>query len=213
MKSSKVLLKQTLLIIICAFILCAISYTWLDKPILLATHENLHGSTFQHWLILLGDLTTSLHWMYLAGISLIIGIILLFIKKRRIKNNPFIFFPACIIINYVITFGLKYIIGRARPIEFIQNGIYGFHFFTTQYNFTSMPSGHAASAFAGFLALGTLSKNRLIFLLCLLCAIIIALSRVLIAKHYPSDILFGAMVGTLVVMWLTRTFCPLDGHK
>jgi undecaprenyl-diphosphatase len=57
----------------------------------------------------------------------------------------------------------------------------------------SLPSGHAATAFAGAYGLSRLVRRRRPFVWAL--AILIALSRVYVGVHYPSDVLGGAIVG------------------
>ena len=60
----------------------------------------------------------------------------------------------------------------------------------------SMPSGHAAGAFAAAVAVG-LVHPRLRWPLIALAALI-ALSRVWLGVHYPSDVIAGAALGSAV---------------
>ncbi len=66
----------------------------------------------------------------------------------------------------------------------------------------SMPSGHAATAFAAAVAVG-LVHPRLRWALLALAALI-GISRVWLGVHYPGDVLVGAGVGTAVAvtLWL-----------
>ena len=60
----------------------------------------------------------------------------------------------------------------------------------------SMPSSHAATAFAAALAVG-LVHSRLRWPLLVLAALV-SLSRVWLGVHYPSDVLAGAAIGAAV---------------
>jgi membrane-associated phospholipid phosphatase len=65
----------------------------------------------------------------------------------------------------------------------------------------SMPSTHAASAFAAALAVGFVHPRLRWPLLVL--ATLIALSRVWLGVHYPTDVIAGAALGTAIafVVW------------
>jgi undecaprenyl-diphosphatase len=67
----------------------------------------------------------------------------------------------------------------------------------------SMPSGHAMTAFAGAVVLGAIVPRARWALLALACGI--ALSRVYLGVHFPSDVLVGAALGAAIgamVAWL-----------
>lgn len=61
---------------------------------------------------------------------------------------------------------------------------------------TSFPSGHSASAAAFAVAVGDLLPALKLPLCC--TASVVAFSRVFTGVHYPSDVLVGAAVGTLL---------------
>lgn len=69
---------------------------------------------------------------------------------------------------------------------------------------SSLPSGHAATSFAGAAVLAYLFPRALPWLIIL--AVAIGFSRVYVGVHYPFDVLAGAVlgasVGTLVVLAL-----------
>ncbi len=70
----------------------------------------------------------------------------------------------------------------------------------------SFPSGHTGSSFAAAVVLFCrLSKRLSSFLL--LLAFLIGFSRLYVGVHYPSDIIVGAISGTLialVLLWIER---------
>jgi undecaprenyl-diphosphatase len=104
---------------------------------------------------------------------------------------PLLLTAACVWTADVFALALKDVVDRTRPSVALPQadslmGAVG----------SSMPSGHAATAFAGAVALGYLWRRAapLFFLL----AAAIAFSRVYVGVHYPADVLAGAALGALV---------------
>ena len=99
---------------------------------------------------------------------------------------------------------VKRIIGRARP------GVGGsldptlFIPFEGHAAYAGTPSGHAATAFAVLVAFGTLWPRARTVLL--VYALLIALSRVVVSAHYPSDVFAGAIVGIAGAVLVRRYF-------
>ena len=61
--------------------------------------------------------------------------------------------------------------------------------------YASLPSGHATTAFAAAVAIGALWPRTRPLMWAY--ALIIAVSRVVLTAHHPSDVLAGALVGAL----------------
>jgi membrane-associated phospholipid phosphatase len=93
---------------------------------------------------------------------------------------------------------LKWIAGRYRPIELFNHGCSGFTYFSTGYELTSFPSGHAQTAFTLATALTILFPRWGIPLF--LTAGAVAISRVILTSHYLSDVIAGAGIGILFTM-------------
>lgn len=102
---------------------------------------------------------------------------------------------------------LKVLIGRERPYsifyEDIARGKVIVNTFFNTFFSNSFPSGHAALVFATVVALNMVYKNKLLFLYPL--AGIVALSRVYVGAHFPSDIAAGAFVGALISFLSARS--------
>lgn len=71
----------------------------------------------------------------------------------------------------------------------------------TQFSF---PSGHAACAFASFIALAMLYRNAWWSGLFVLAAVLAAYSRVWISMHFMEDVLVGSAIGTIMAMMFYR---------
>jgi undecaprenyl-diphosphatase len=89
---------------------------------------------------------------------------------------------------------LKRVIGRARPFV-AGNDTWAYTPFGWQAAYASLPSGHTTTAFSALVAIGALFPR--VRALMWVYAILIALSRVVVSAHYPSDVLAGAVVGAV----------------
>jgi membrane-associated phospholipid phosphatase len=89
---------------------------------------------------------------------------------------------------------VKRLIGRARP--WVGGHVDPFLYMPPIWrpDFASMPSGHAATAFAAAVAFGLLWPWLRIPML--VYALLIAASRVVLDAHYLSDVIVGAAAGT-----------------
>ena len=96
---------------------------------------------------------------------------------------------------------LKHQIGRHRPSEL---GPFAYEPFSWEHQFSSFPSGHTTTAFSVLVAFGALFP-RLRPLLWTY-AILIAISRVVISTHYPSDVMAGALVGGFGALLIRNWF-------
>jgi undecaprenyl-diphosphatase len=97
---------------------------------------------------------------------------------------------------------LKIVFGRARPALWLAGDESGFGFFRVGARFASFPSGHTATSVAAALVFGALLPRwRWPFLA---AASLIALSRIGVGAHYPSDVVGGAIIGGLVAAALIR---------
>lgn len=95
----------------------------------------------------------------------------------------------------------KRLIGRVRPSEL---GHFAFFPWSWQPSYASLPSGHATTAFAAAMAIALLWPRARIPIF--VFAIGIALSRVVISAHYPSDVLAGAFVGCFAAVLVRDWF-------
>jgi membrane-associated phospholipid phosphatase len=99
---------------------------------------------------------------------------------------------------------VKRMIGRARPLVGGSLDPYLFSPFKWTADYASLPSGHATTAFAALVAFGTLWPRARTVLW--IYALLIAVSRVVVTAHYPSDVLAGAVVGVVGALLVRRYF-------
>ncbi|GAB4405576.1 MAG: glycosyltransferase family 39 protein [Thermodesulfovibrionales bacterium] len=88
---------------------------------------------------------------------------------------------------------LKHLIGRVRPCNVLDN----VHLLVGCSSSFSMPSNHAANSFAFATPFMFMTRNRLRYLFVFIAALV-CLSRVIVGVHYPSDVIVGAVAGSLM---------------
>ena len=99
-------------------------------------------------------------------------------------------------VTSVVVVSLKFLMGRARP----ETGYGPRHFepFSFRSSYYSLPSGHAASAFALATSIAQQSDCGLVDAAVYVLAAAVALSRVYNNEHWTSDVLLGAALGHFI---------------
>ena len=135
------------------------------------------------------------------GLSVMVCAVILFIiKKTRIAGFDMavgIIFDL-LIVNVI----LKFAVNRPRPYD----DYTFFDAFYQQFHVrhpldSSFPSGHTAICFCG--AVSLLFSYKIKALPAIIVAFLVALSRIYLCLHYPTDVLGGALIGTA---------CGIGGH-
>jgi undecaprenyl-diphosphatase len=98
---------------------------------------------------------------------------------------------------------LKRLIGRARPLV-DGNDIWSYQPLGWQVQYASLPSGHATTAFSALIAIGAIFPEARAILW--IYAVLIAVSRVVVTAHHPSDVVAGAIVGAIGALLVRNWF-------
>lgn len=126
------------------------------------------------------------------GIIWFVISLLYFIREEKQDHMFFLPIITAVILSFAVSeYILKPLFIRPRPdlsvdaiiVDLINKGY-------------SFPSGHAAVAFAGATVLSVYESRYRLWLYIL--AFLIAMSRIYLGKHYPSDIIIGAILGYLI---------------
>jgi undecaprenyl-diphosphatase len=99
---------------------------------------------------------------------------------------------------------IKNMIGRARPFVVAGPDVWAYEPFTWHPRYASFPSGHATTAFAALVAIGAIFPQARALMW--IYAVLIALSRVVIMAHHPSDVIGGAIVGAVGAVMVRNWF-------
>lgn len=132
------------------------------------------------------------------------SLILYFYYKNRDKINAqkALFVLNSVILSAVVAWVFKIIFGRFRPSFYFDDGRYGFDYFHLMHNLTSFPSGHSATIFSVAVAFSALfPRYRFAFWT---VALMVALSRVVIVRHFFSDVVFGSFIGAVTAYYLYK---------
>ena len=116
-------------------------------------------------------------------------------KNKKLIRLLVAYFKTQLIFAFALVRIIKIIVGRTRPGHDPE-----FTFFSFAFRHNSFPSGHSADAFVSGVFLFYLLKNSKYSAgryLPLIYAFLIAISRVFISSHYPSDVAAGMAIGIL----------------
>jgi len=180
--------RNLIIIIIIASITAILSYLYWDKTLAYYFASNPYN---------LHKIFSLITQLGLSEYYLIPSFLLFLLAKGRNENlakGALLLFSS-VALSGIFIIIIKVIVARFRPPALIHEQLFGFNWFEFGYMVNSFPSGHATTAFSAYVALGLLFPRY--FKLFLGLATLIALSRVIIGVHYLSDVIIGAVIGTL----------------
>jgi undecaprenyl-diphosphatase len=100
---------------------------------------------------------------------------------------------ASFVTGSVVLHVLKIFLGRRRPRDDVEHGLYGFRYFTWQLQYDSFPSGHAMTIFSVAVLASIIVP--MLAPLWFAIALALALTRAMLIAHFLSDVLIGAALG------------------
>jgi membrane-associated phospholipid phosphatase len=199
--------KKTAVAASITLIVYLILFFFVDRAVDLWVHNN-----YAHtWVFPAGTYISYLAKGAAVNLGLALGFLLIIIvdaglKKKWTRGLLYVCVTgACAII---VGEGLKYLLGRYRPLELFEHNLYGLNFFASKWALNSTPSGHTVRAFSLLTALSLLHPRFKVAFLSL--AALIGVSRVMVTDHYPSDVLFGAFIGIFTALWAYKYFFIKD---
>lgn len=132
-----------------------------------------------------------------VGSAVLFGLWLLVTLKRRALRPVLQAAFASLFADSLGHLVLKPFFGRLRPHLALPEGVVR-HWAEAAASGPSMPSLHAATSFAFAVGLGRVLPGTLRFTLPV--AVLISVSRIAVGVHWPSDVLAGALYGSLVAL-------------
>ena len=131
-----------------------------------------------------------------------LGLALLLFRSTR--KAGFSALCAMLIGLVVVNFTIKPLAARDRPWLVIEN----FVNLVPEKDPNSFPSGHTNAAFAFAVAVCMAASRRWMKITAVCMAVAMGLSRLYVGVHFPSDVLAGALIGSLCGLsgaWAVKT--------
>ncbi len=169
-------------------------------------HRSQSVATVFYYITLLGDAK------YSYPVIVILFVVGFFVHKPAFKWKTRFAFYSMLGASVFVNIG-KFTIGRSRPKLWIYEGKTAFNPFPlgNTYDYASMPSGHTQVSFTVALILCILfPKYRYLFVF---IAIIIGFSRVMVSAHWLSDVVMGAVFGSVVPILIYHHFYKHKLHS
>jgi membrane-associated phospholipid phosphatase len=112
---------------------------------------------------------------------------------------------ASFVVGSIVLHVIKVFLGRRRPRDDFEHGLYGFRYFTWQLD--SFPSGHAMTIFS--VAVAMAAAFPLLAPVWLLAAFALSITRAMLTAHFLADVLAGAAIGIIATR---QTFLLVFPH-
>lgn len=126
-----------------------------------------------------------------AGIIwIVLSIVLLLIPKTR--KSGAVMVVALVVDVLLCNIVLKNLVARTRPYD-VNTGV---HLLVAKLHDYSFPSGHTAASFASVTTLYLAGEKKL-WKFALVLACLIAISRLYLYVHYPTDVFGGILFGVI----------------
>jgi membrane-associated phospholipid phosphatase len=114
----------------------------------------------------------------------------------------FVFFA--VLVPVLASEAIKWIVGRGRPFVGGEANPFNFAHFAGTEAYASFPSGHAVTSFALAFAVSAIWPRARAAMV--VYAILIAISRLVLLAHHPSDVVAGALIGVVGAMFVRYWF-------
>ena len=200
--------RQTLLAFVSAVVLVGVLMIWIDAPEIVLMPPR---GTASLWPFrILTDFGKDTYALLLL-IILLVGVVLAAAAARDSVRRRLItigvqlqFLLLALSIPLAVGEVLKWIVGRGRPFVGGQANVFNFAPFAGSEAHASLPSAHSITAFA--LAFAVAAVWPRLRGLAIAYALLIALTRLVLLAHHPSDVVAGAAIGIIGATWVRYWF-------
>ena len=183
----------------------ALAFT-LDNPIRNAMKKN-HSSTMDNLTNAGEKLGAAQYGLALSGALYLSGQI---VQEPGLRKTGLMLAEA-LFLNGITTGVLKVVIGRSRPYG--SDGNTDFDFFRLDDEDNSLPSGHTSTAFTIATVLSQRIDNTYATIALYSFAGLTAVQRIYADKHWFSDVILGAAIGTIVGLKVVNLNSEYDDQE
>jgi membrane-associated phospholipid phosphatase len=139
------------------------------------------------------------HWLAAAVLALIVAAVFhhfnLLNMEAEMMISYSIAFIASLMVGSAVLHVIKLVLGRRRPRDDMEMGLYGFVPFAFNTDYNSFPSGHALTICC--VAVIFTCVWPMMWPVWFAVAAILAVTRALLTAHFLSDVLIGAGIGLI----------------
>jgi membrane-associated phospholipid phosphatase len=139
------------------------------------------------------------HWLSVAIVALILAALLRHFQilgdVSALMINYSLAFIAMLTLGSAVLHVIKLVLGRRRPRDDMEMGLYGFVPFAFNLEYNSFPSGHALTICC--VAVIFTCVWPMLWPLWFAVAALLAVTRALLTAHFLSDVLIGAGIGLI----------------
>jgi membrane-associated phospholipid phosphatase len=139
------------------------------------------------------------HWLAVAIVALILAALFKHFQilgdESALMISYSLAFIAMLTLGSAVLHAIKLVLGRRRPRDDMEMGLYGFVPFAFNLEYNSFPSGHALTICC--VAVIFTCVWPMLWPLWFAIAAVLAVTRALLTAHFLSDVLIGAGIGLI----------------
>jgi membrane-associated phospholipid phosphatase len=181
-----------------AFAVAALLCLWIDRQVAHYCRERLAKPAFQ-LALKVTDWAKGGPWIAAAAASYLTTQIFMALLAEeptiRAVSDYALALLSSFVAGSIVLHVIKIFLGRRRPRDDFEHGLYGFRYFTWQLQHDSFPSGHAMTIFSVAVALS--AAFPLFAPVWLAAAFALSITRAMLTAHFLGDVMAGAAIGII----------------
>ena len=170
----------------------------IDRPLAHFIYDHVSGAAHRR-LDSITHYAKAGHWLAAAILALIVAAAMrhfhVMAAEVEMLINYSIAFIASLVVGSAVLHVIKLVIGRRRPRDDMEMGLYGFKLMAFNPDYNSFPSGHALTIFC--VAVIFTCVWPMWWPVWFGVAVFLAVTRALLTAHFLSDVLIGAGIGLI----------------